>query len=343
MSYNAWKPLGVRFVVLTLVAAMLLAALPVGATDVSQGVTIVGPERGVVNETYPYQAMLLPVGIATSELEYEWETDGDGVIVEREESTAVGIRWETVGTKTITVTATVSGTNGLSTLPLTDTHTVVIGEGDDDGELREVAIRGPEFGLVNESYPYRAIVFPQDFTGVVSYTWVAEGGIISPTNNISSEVLIRWETPGPKIVQVLAQSGDVTVMARRSVAIRAAPDDDELREVVIRGPELGLVRVIYAFQAVVFPEGLGDDVQYVWSTDDDGVITAPAEPNTDGPGTDSFSTVGIHWETPGTKTVTVTASLSTTTVTDTHTVVIRDGRARTSWKQCLFAAPRLAA
>ncbi len=368
MRNTTWTKLLIPLVAIAMIATTMLPALPAAATgdQVLREVAIRGPEFGVVDESYRYDAIVFPEHL--DDVSFSWEATGDAVIDEEDDpglntdddddddNNSVKIRWETPGTKVVTVTAT-SGN-----ITVVDTQVVIIIARQPGDLLREVVIRGPDFGLVNRPYSYKALTWPEDLDDV-SFSWEASGdAVISDDPDLNTDdddddsdddVSIRWETPGTKVITVTATQSDTTIIDTKVVRIVGdTPPGGDLRKVVIRGPEHGLVNIPYTYVALPFPWRTSEPISYTWETDGGGVITYPPRLQTNDDDDDDDDRddddnrdddddgwrhrydewyhygrrVQITWPVTGTKTVTITAISGQTVLSDTQTVVIKDFR-----------------
>ncbi|MCP4535978.1 MAG: hypothetical protein GY832_02430 [Chloroflexi bacterium] len=253
-------------------------------------VMISGPEMGLVNTTDVFTAAVVPPTV-TLPITYTWSP-----VPEIGQGTArVTFTWAMTGPQTIAVTAT-----NAAGVPVSDTHTIVV-----NVPLADVAINGPETGLVDTTGVFTTTVVPPTATLPITYTW-------SPVPEIgqgTAKVTFTWAMTGPQTIVVTAtNAANVPVSDTHTIVVNVP-----LADVAISGPETGVIDTTDVFTAMVVPPTATLPISYTWS---------PVPES--GQGTDR---VTFTWATIGSQTIVVTATnVAGVPVSDTHTIEIEKQR-----------------
>lgn len=251
-------------------------------------IDIRGAETGTVTIPYTFQALDRPE--SATPITYTWTpTPTHGL-----ETTEATYLWDTIGTKTITVTATsASGTI------VTDTHTIDIAEIEPP---TSVEIAGPSIGQVDTTYTFTATVVPVDVTLPITYTWLPDA-----TSHMTHTADYAWGESGTKTITVTATNASGTIVTDTHIITIEAPMTAPT-SVQIDGASTGDIGTPYTFTATVAPDDATQPLAYVW------------EPTPDGTGA---NTASYTWNESGTYDITVVASNEAGTVTATHTITIQ--------------------
>jgi hypothetical protein len=167
--------------------SITLFVVPTGGGPVTD-VTIDGPTTGVINAEHTFLANVSPVDASTP-ITYTWSPEpSDG----QDTSTAI-YTWDTLGTKTITVTAENEGGSATATHAITITNVALTG----------VNIEGPEIGTISTTYAFTASISPSTVSLPITYTWSPEPN----SGQGASVATYRWDTGGVKTINVEVQNG----------------------------------------------------------------------------------------------------------------------------------------
>lgn len=265
------------------------------------GISISGPDEGVLNTTYAFTATVSPF-TATVPLTYVWSaTDKPAVTDTGGINHTVPFSWTTGGVKVITVTASNAAAG------VTATHTITV-----NVSPASVAISGPAIGWVNQTLAFTATVSPVGTTTPITYYWQAtdQSTVISTTNSLNFTQPFSWTTPGTKLITVTVSNVAGTVNATHTLTVNVPQPPTGLS---ISGPADGLISIGYPFTATVTPITATTPITYIWQADGQTTITQT------GVTTDA---VNFTWSTPGDKLITVTAENIAGTVNATHTIAI---------------------
>jgi hypothetical protein len=247
-------------------------------------VDLTGPGTGGVGENTSFSAAVSPAE-ATIPITYTWEATGQ-LPVEHLGDTddSVNFTWEEPGSQLITVTASNSGGS------VVDTHFIEI-----SSLYPMVSIEGPHESAVGVENKFTATSIPQDVTLPITYTWTADGqSPITNTSGLTDTVTYIWDSPGLKLVQVIAENVFGSSSATFPVLVRVAPERVELT-----GVERGMAGEDYQFSASVSPITTTIPITYVWTIDDTAVITHTAG---------ITDTLELIWDSPGVHQLSVQAS-----------------------------------
>ncbi|NJN68609.1 MAG: PKD domain-containing protein [Chloroflexaceae bacterium] len=175
--------------------------------------------------------------------------------------------------------------------------------------VQEVMLAGPESGMVGTDYAFTATVSPTSATEPISYTWEAtdhpmSGAVLSDTMAFS------WDTAGVKEVRVVAMNATGTASATHTIMI-STEQPGGVQEVMLAGPESGMVGTDYAFTATVSPTSATEPISYTWEATDHPMSGAVLS-----------DTIAFLWDTAGMKEVRVVAMNATGTASATHTIMI---------------------
>jgi hypothetical protein len=179
--------------------SITLIVIPPGGGPLT-GVSIDGPDSGLVDIDYTFMAKVSPVNASTP-VTYTWVPEPSSG---QDTSTAV-YNWDTLGTRTITVTAENAGGSATATHAITITNVPLTG----------VTIEGREIGVVSATYAFTASVSPANASLPITYTWSPPplGG------QGASVATYRWDTGGIKSVTVGAQNGGAVFTADHTITI----------------------------------------------------------------------------------------------------------------------------
>jgi hypothetical protein len=179
--------------------SITLIVIPPGGGPLT-GVSIDGPDSGVIDIDYTFMAQVSPVDASTP-ITYTWipePSSGQG-------SSAADYNWSAIGSKTITITT--ENTGGIATA----THVITI----TNIALTGVDIAGPEIGLVSATYAFTASVCPANASLPITYTWSPP-----PLGGQGTAVATyRWDTGGIKSLTVGAQNGGAVFTADHTITI----------------------------------------------------------------------------------------------------------------------------
>jgi hypothetical protein len=170
--------------------SITLIVIPPGGGPLT-GVSIDGPDSGVVDTDYAFAAEVTPVDASTP-VTYTWTPEPSSG---QDTSTAV-YNWDALGTHMITVTAENDGGSATATHTITVTNIPLTG----------VTIDGPEIGVISATYVFTASVSPANASLPITYAWSP-----SPLGGQGASVATyRWDTGGVKSITVGVQNeGDV--------------------------------------------------------------------------------------------------------------------------------------
>lgn len=258
-----------------------------------------GPMTGTVGMTYTFTAMVSPDD-ATTPILYVWDADELVLLDDTtdELTNAVGLRWETVGTKAITVSAF----NDVG-LPVTATTTIVITDNGDPQPvpLSGVTVSGPASGIIGEFYTFSAEVSPDNAATPITYTWQADDQPELISSPLASTQGFTWEVTGTKTITLTADNGvGDPVQDTTTIVINEPPPPVALTGVTVSGPASGNVDTDYTFTATASPDDATTPVTFTWQADNQATIgPLPADGLSE---SQSFT-----WELSGTKMITVTA------------------------------------
>jgi hypothetical protein len=160
--------------------------------------------------------------------------------------------------------------------------------------VSNVSLDGPVLGLVNAAYPFTATVQNPTAAQPISYTWEATGqSAINHTNGLTDTAVFSWPTSGQKTITMTADNDlGPPVVLTHTIQI-VVP----LAEVIIEGPEVGLVQSSYTFTATSNPISATLPITYVWETEGQIQVTVNGG---------LVDTADFAWDSPGIKTITLT-------------------------------------
>lgn len=139
-------------------------------------ISIEGPPRGIVNQSYTFNANVAPI-TTTTPLTYIWYvTDRVPEIYTTDNMTnEVSYTWYATGTKTLTVT--VSNEQGIVA---SQPHTIQISLQPVPVPPERVTLMGPQWVVVNQQQTYNTRVEPSDTTSPIFYSWSLNGTQTKP-------------------------------------------------------------------------------------------------------------------------------------------------------------------
>jgi hypothetical protein len=261
-------------------------------------VEIAGVNQGYIGESIPFTATVSPID-STTPITYTWEATGlpplthTGEIVDR-----VDFSWEETGTKAITVTASNDGGTVVDTYSIDIVPIVPI-----------VSISGPAYSSVGLENIFTATIIPTDIILPITYIWQASGQVpITHTDGISDAVSYIWDLPGTQTITVTAMNIHGSTTDTFSLPVRMPPAGLE-----VIGPVVGDVHSSYTFTATVNPITTTVPLTYVWSVDDQLVIT-----HTSG----IYDTASFTWDQPGFHQFSISATNPAGSVVDTWATTI---------------------
>jgi hypothetical protein len=261
-------------------------------------VEIAGVNQGYIGESIPFTATVSPID-STTPITYTWEATGlpplthTGEIVDR-----VDFSWEETGRKAITVTASNDGGTVVDTYSIDIVPIVPI-----------VSISGPAYSSVGLENIFTATIIPTDIILPITYIWQASGQVpITHTDGISDAVSYIWDLPGTQTITVTAMNIHGSTTDTFSLPVRMPPAGLE-----VIGPVVGDVHSSYTFTATVNPITTTVPLTYVWSVDDQLVIT-----HTSG----IYDTASFTWDQPGFHQFSISATNPAGSVVDTWATTI---------------------
>ena len=274
------------------------------ATTPPTDVTLNGPTTGATQISYTFTANVTPT-TTTQPVTYTWEaTEQAAIINQSGVSHTVNYTWNTIGTKTITVTADNDAGSAVTS------HLINI---TDPIPPNNVSITGPALGFVQNSYPFTATIAPATATPPFTYTWEAtEQAPVTVNSGLTDTVSFTWNSPGTKAITVTAVNATGSAVGTYSTEMKIGP----ISNISITGPTDGATNLAYSFVAsatspantVTLP------ITYVWQATNQSPPVAHSNNLSD--------TVTFTWHTTGTKTITVTATNAGGTVSNTHQITI---------------------
>jgi hypothetical protein len=167
--------------------SITLVVIPPGGGPLTD-VSIDGPDSGIIHIDQVFLAKVSPVDASTP-ITYTWIPEPSSG---QDMPTAV-YNWDTLGTRTITVTAENDGGSATATHAITITNIALTG----------VDIAGPGIGVVSATYTFTASISPANASLPITYTW-------SPPpldGQGMSAAMYRWDTGGAKSITVGVQNG----------------------------------------------------------------------------------------------------------------------------------------
>lgn len=140
--------------------------------------------------------------IATTPITYTWQaTDHQAESHTSNTTDTKTLRWDTPGTKLITVTAS----NGYGS-QVNATHTIAVVEG--KISLSALHLTGKSIGAVGTSLSFTANIEPATATTPITYTWQAtDQDTTSNTGTLSNTITYIWNTSGTKNITATASNG----------------------------------------------------------------------------------------------------------------------------------------
>ncbi|MDR2962920.1 MAG: T9SS type A sorting domain-containing protein [Bacteroidales bacterium] len=226
---------------------------------------------------------------------YEWSIDGGTVTAGSVNSNTVTVKWETPGTKSVSVFYELTGGNGCTTV-----------SGASDASQEVIVKPLPEININdnanlaangNQICAEAEVTFMTE-AGMTGYEWSIDGGTVTGGAVNSNTVTVKWETPGTKTVSVFYE----TTGGNGCTTVSGASDASQ--QVIVNPlPEISISNdaslaangnQLCAEAEVTFTTDAGMN-NYVWSIDG-GTVTGGAV---------NSNTVTVKWETPGTKSVSV--------------------------------------
>ncbi|MFN2272722.1 MAG: glycoside hydrolase family 44 protein, partial [Anaerolineae bacterium] len=179
--------------------SITLIVIPPGGGPLT-GVSIDGPDSGVIDVDYTFVAEVSPVDASTP-VTYTWTPEPSS----GQDTSTVVYNWDTLGTHTITVTAENDGGSATATHAITITNIPLTG----------VNIDGPEIGVISATYAFTASVSPANASLPITYTWSPPplGG------QGASVATYRWDTGGVKSITVGVQNGGDVFTADHIITI----------------------------------------------------------------------------------------------------------------------------
>ena len=280
------------------------AKVPSSPSVPPSNVNIVGPTTGATQISYAFTANVTPM-TTTQPITYTWEaTEQSPVTSHSGASHTVNYTWNTIGTKTITVTA--DNTVGSAvTAHLIDITAPI--------PPSNVGITGPAMGFVQNSYPFTATIAPATATPPFTYTWEAtEQSPVTVNGGLADTTSFAWSSPGTKAITVTAVNAVGSAVGTYSTEIKIGP----ISSVSITGPTGGVTNLPYLFVASTAPptNTVTLPITYVWQAINQNSPVIHSNNLSD--------TVTFTWNTTGTKTITVTATNAGGSVFNTHQITI---------------------
>jgi hypothetical protein len=298
--------------------------IPADNPDAPSSLEITGPTIGQTSVAQVFTITVYPISV-TLPLTYSVDTDGGtppGLpptpISSRILSPPGGISWDSVGTKTLWVTAT----NAFGTV--TGTHTILITDtAPAPVAPTALAITGPETGQPGELYTFLVTVDPADVTTplyyTLDYTDLADP-LAVPLNRRQFYLRNRtWITPGTKVITVTAINKTfVRVVNTHTIVISdVVPTLTAPMTVTIDGPESGQVGAPYTFTVTVDPENVTTPITYELQYTDGSAMIGPLSLDQR-----TLNTPELTWNSAGAKTVWIKASNAYGFAIGTHEILI---------------------
>ena len=162
-------------------------------------VNLTGAEEGQIGAEYDFLAEVSPSN-ATTPITYEWQaTDQSDETNVGGNSDTVSFTWDTVGEKTIFVTAS-NSVNSVET-----ELTILIGE--EDIALAALTLNGDDEGLIGADCEFTADISPLGATTPVTFEWQATNQAdVTNSGGVTDSVIFVWDTPGIKTISVTARN-----------------------------------------------------------------------------------------------------------------------------------------
>ena len=160
-------------------------------------VNLTGAVEGQTGATYDFLAEVSPSN-ATTPITYEWQATGQSSETNTGgDSDTVSFTWDSVGEKTVSVTAS----NAVNSVEAE--LTIVIGE--EDIALEALTLSGDEEGLIGDECEFTADISPLGATTPVTFVWQATGQAdVTHSSGVTDSVVFVWDTPGMKTISVTA-------------------------------------------------------------------------------------------------------------------------------------------
>ena len=160
-------------------------------------VNLTGAEQGQTGAIYDFLAEVSPSN-ATTPVTYEWQATGQSSETNTGgDSDTVSFSWDSVGVKTVWVTAS----NAVNTVEAE--LTIVIGE--EDIALEALTLSGDVEGLIGGECEFTADISPLGATTPVTFVWQATGQAdVTHSSGVTDSVVFVWDTPGMKTISVTA-------------------------------------------------------------------------------------------------------------------------------------------
>jgi hypothetical protein len=274
-------------------------AMPLGVLTKPSELAISGPTTGVIQVDYAFEATVGSIR-AGQPITYTWQATGQSPVTHTGGglSDTIAFNWNTLGDKTVTVTAT----NAMGTV--TQTHQVTI-------LPIGVDIAGPTIGAINTIYTFDATTSPLAATLPITYVWQATGQATETRTGggLNDTIGFNWSTPGTKAITVTATNVEGTATDTHFISINVPLTSGD-----ITGPVTGTVGIPYTFDVAVGPGTATLPITYVWQATDKAPVTHAGGGLSDA--------ITFAWDTPGPKTITITATNIVGTVPDTHLITI---------------------
>jgi hypothetical protein len=179
--------------------SITLIIIPSGGGPLT-GVSIDGPDSGVIDIDHAFTAIVSPVDASTP-ITYTWIPEPSS----GQNTSSAVYNWDMLGTHTITITAENAGGSA------TATHTITI----TNVPLTGVTIQGPEIGVISATYAFTASISPANASAPITYTWSP-----SPLGGQGTSVaMYRWDTSGIKSIAVGVQNGGAVFTADCAITI----------------------------------------------------------------------------------------------------------------------------
>ena len=249
-------------------------------------VTISGSTTGAVQASLLFTATVAPVE-SNLPITYTWQASEQAPVTHSNDlSDSLAFTWNTLGVKTITVTAT----NSQGTV--TNTFLVTI-----KTPPAAVTLSGPVSGLIHTGYSFTAATSPANTTLPLTYTWQASDQTpVTHTADLSDTLTFTWDTPGTKTITVTATNEAGTVSSSHLITVNVPP-----AAVTLSGPVSGLIHTDYSFTTAVSPTDTTLPLTYTWQASDQTPVTHT---------TGLSDTLTFTWGVTGTQLITVTVTNS---------------------------------
>jgi len=260
---------------------------------------------------YTFSAKITPI-FASPGVDYYWTSSGSPSSKTNPNAGAsnqVAFSWTEVGTHVVTLTVENPQTPRFDPIFGTGfriTQTIVIRQ----RAIEDLAITGPETGLMGQSYSFTGTVSPSETTPPISYTWRTseQPDLELSVDSLQHTVAYSWTTSGLKVITLTGANLGSVVTVTKLFTVQTPP-----AQVVITGPITGQVYSAYTFTGRVNPLTTTVPLTYIWEVSNQ---ATPIYTQTN----DLSDTLVISWEVAGLQVITLTAMNDAGLVSTTHLI-----------------------